>query len=53
MIKSVIRCLNDMVLVFDEKDEQIPEYQGKYQEVKGRLLKDAPPDAGYTIRFPN
>jgi hypothetical protein len=45
MIKSVIRCPKDMVLVFDEKDEQVPEYQGKYQEVKKRLLRDAPPGA--------
>jgi len=45
MIKSVIRCPNDMVMVFDENEEQIPEYQGQYQEVKERILKDAPPEA--------
>ncbi len=45
MIKSVIRCPNDMVLVFDEDDEQVPEYQGKYRQVKKRLLRDAPPGA--------
>jgi hypothetical protein len=45
MIKSVIRCPNGMVLVFDDDDEQVPEYQGEYQEVKGRLLRDAPAGA--------
>jgi hypothetical protein len=45
MIKSVIRCPNNMVLVFDEDDEQIPGYQGKYEEVKELILRDAPPGA--------
>jgi len=42
MIKSVIRCPNDMVIVFDERGEQIPEYQGQYEEIRERILKDAP-----------
>jgi len=45
MIKSVIRCPNNMVIVFDEEEEQIPEYGGQYEEVKERILKDAPPQA--------
>jgi hypothetical protein len=45
MIKSVIRCPNDMVVVFDEDDEQIPEYQGRYEEVKERILREASPEA--------
>ena len=45
MIKSVIRCPNGMVVVFDENDEQIHKYQGRYEEVKESILKDAPPDA--------
>jgi len=45
MIKSVIRCPNNMVLVFDEDDEQIPEYQGRYEEVKERILRGAPSGA--------
>ena len=44
MIKSVIKCPNNMVMVFDEDEEQIPEYQGRYEEVKERILKDAPPE---------
>ena len=42
MIKTVIKCSNNMVMVFDNKGEQIPEYQGQYEEVKGGILKDAP-----------
>ena len=41
MIRTVLRCLNNMVMVFDEKGEQIPSYQGQYEEVKESILKDA------------
>ena len=47
MIRTVFRCQNGMVIVFDKKGEQIPEYQGKYDEVRERSLKDAPPE----VRF--
>ena len=42
MIRTVIRCPNDMVIVFDNRGEQSPEYQGQYQEVKEKILRDAP-----------
>jgi len=42
LIKTVIRIKNDMVMVFDEDGEQIPEYQGHYDEVKEKILADAP-----------
>ena len=45
MIKTAIRSQNNMVMVFDEDGEQIPEYQGQYEEVKESILKDAPPNA--------
>ena len=45
MIRTVVRCPNDMVIVFDNRGEQSPEYQGQYQEVKEKILKDATPDA--------
>ena len=45
MIKTVIRAANNMVMVFDEEGEQIPEYQGQYEEVRESILKDAPPNA--------
>lgn len=34
-----------MVIVFDDKGEQIPRYQGRYEEVKESILQDAPQDA--------
>jgi len=34
-----------MVMVFDKKGEQIPEYQGQYEEAKEKILKDAPLNA--------
>ena len=42
MIKTVIRLQNDMVLVFDENGEQVPQYQGRYEDVRGNVLRDAP-----------
>ena len=42
MIKTVIRVRNNMVMVFDNKGEQIPEYQGYYEDVKDKILADAP-----------
>ena len=45
IIKTVIRCPDAMVMVFDIDGEQIPEYQDRYEKVKGSILKDAPPDA--------
>ncbi len=41
MIKDVI-LTGDMVMVFDEQGEQIPEYQGPYWAVKEKILKNAP-----------
>lgn len=53
MIKTVIRCPEDMVIVFDEEGEQIPAYQGQYEAVRESILQDAPPDAifGYLCDF--
>ena len=51
MIRSVVRCPNNMVVVFGEDDEQVPEYQGKYQEVRGRILRDAPSDTLFGLWF--
>ena len=44
MIKTVIKSQNGMVMVFDKEGEQIPEYQGQYEDVKEGILKDASPD---------
>ena len=45
MIKTVYRWSNGMVMVFDAKGEQVPQYQGRYEDMKDAILKDAPPDA--------
>ena len=41
MIKTVIRLKNNAVMVFDAEGEQVPEYQGQYEDVKGKILRDA------------
>ena len=51
MIKTVIRCSGEMVMVFNKRGEQIPGYQGEYQKVKGSILKDAPSDAVFGYFF--
>ncbi|MBA7712669.1 hypothetical protein ES703_121652 [subsurface metagenome] len=51
MIKTAFRFKNNMVVVFDERGKQIPEYQGQYQDVKESILKDAPPDAVFSHGF--
>jgi len=51
MIKSVVRCPNNMVVVFDKDDEQVPEYQGKYYQVREHILRDAPPDTLFGLWF--
>ncbi|MFH1002596.1 MAG: hypothetical protein V1780_00435 [Chloroflexota bacterium] len=43
MISSVVRCPSNMVMVFDEDGEQLPEYQGMYPEVRAHLMEQAPP----------
>ena len=44
VIGSVIKAPDGTVLVFDTRGEQLPEYQGRYPEVRARLLREAPPD---------
>ncbi|MFQ5996951.1 MAG: hypothetical protein ACE5KP_04935 [Dehalococcoidales bacterium] len=51
MIRTIIRLKNDMVMVLDVEGEQVPEYQGQYEDVKGSILRDAPPDAVFTHWF--
>jgi len=45
MISEVIRFSNDMVLVFDEKGEQMPRFQGRYKAVRAKILARAPKEA--------
>lgn len=50
-IKFVIRFGNNSVVVFDECGEQIEDYQGKYEETKEAILRDAPVRALFTRGF--
>jgi hypothetical protein len=51
VIRTIIRLKNDMVMVFDAEEEEVPEYQGQYEDVKGSILRDAPLDAVFTHWF--
>lgn len=42
MISEAIRFQNGIVMVFDEKGEQMPEFQGRYEEVRAKILARAP-----------
>ena len=53
MIQMVICFQNDMVMVFDAAGEQIPEYQGCYEDVRKSILRDAPSDAVFAYWFGN
>lgn len=48
MIHGVIKTERGLVVVYDEKGEQMSEYQGQYEEVKEKILRDAPPEAVFT-----
>jgi len=41
MIKTVIRLRNNMVMVFDARGEQLPAYQGQYDDIREKILRDA------------
>lgn len=47
MINEVIRFQNDFVVVFDAEGEQMPEFQGRYAEVKVKILAHAPASAKF------
>jgi hypothetical protein len=59
MIKTVIKSADGMVIVFDKTGEQVPQYQGRYEEVKLLILRDAPaetrfgcfPDGGQELKI--
>jgi hypothetical protein len=51
MIKTVIRIENDMVLVFDDKGEEMPEYQGDYNYVKDKIIAEAGEGSVYNHWF--
>jgi len=47
MIKTVIKSADGMVMVFDKRGEQIPKYQGRYEEVRESILRDALPETRF------
>ncbi len=47
MINEVIRFQDDTVRVFDEKREQMPEFQGRYEQVRVKILARAPKSAKF------
>jgi hypothetical protein len=47
VIKTVIKSVDGMVMVFDQRGEQVPEYVGQYKEVHEKILRDAPPEARF------
>jgi hypothetical protein len=51
VIKTVIRTKNDMVMVFDENGEELPQYQGNYRVVKPRILADAQTESVFNHWF--
>jgi hypothetical protein len=50
-IITAIRLKNGSVFVSDERGEQVPEYQGRYEIVQGRIKKDAPSQAVFMHWF--
>ena len=51
MIKTVIRLENDLVIVFNEAGEQIPEFQGHYKDVKESIRKNIAPGTVFKTWF--
>ena len=47
MIDHVIKFSNAVVMVFDKNGHQMPEYQGRYEEVRDKILADAPESARF------
>ena len=42
VISNVIRWKNGMGMVFDARGNQIPEYQGRWDEMREAILRDKP-----------
>ncbi len=51
MINSVVRLKDDTVMVFDDRGGQMPAYQGHYDDVREKILRDAPPSAVFLHWF--
>lgn len=51
MVNTVIRAANNMVIAFDEQGNQMPAYQGKYEDVKKKIIADLGAGAAYIHWF--
>ncbi|KKL51171.1 hypothetical protein LCGC14_2298160 [marine sediment metagenome] len=41
-IATIVRWKNGNVMVFDQNGDQIPEYQGRWNDVKYSIVRDMP-----------
>lgn len=48
-VATVVRWSNGMVTVFDEKGEQISHLQGRYEDVKGKVLSAADENTSFKV----
>ena len=53
MIKTVIRLRSNMVMVFNSHGEQIPAYQGQYEDVRAKIIRAAPTGTMFNHWFGN
>ena len=51
MIKTVIRAANNMVIAFDEQGNQMSDYQGRYEEVKRKIITDTGTEVAFINWF--
>lgn len=51
MIKTVIRAANNMVFAFDEQGNQMPEYQGRYEDVKRKIEAETGTESAFIQWF--
>lgn len=47
MLMRVIKWDDGSVVAFDEREQRIPELNGRYDEVHERVLRDAGPDTKF------
>lgn len=48
ILYTVIRWQNGMVMVFDNKGKQMPDFQGPIEEVRDRILRHATAETLFT-----
>ena len=51
MIKMVIRCPDNTVMVFDEDGHILPVYQGQYDMVKNSIVRNTGSDTVFSYYF--